>query len=176
MNAIRNKKQFYRLWRQGLLGNRPRTWKDAAELERSGYQGKVTVRSSKLTDWKTLYRVSVSEALILGRAELHLTFNESMPDEVLTLQGEVMRSHRELELTYSTQPGLAMKEAMKESTKVSGVVALGILHHFLRPASQEELWELLDRYPDHVVEFSAYDRAVGELPHRNAVVWEVRSY
>jgi len=36
--------------------------------------------------------------------------------------------------------------------------------------------ELLDLYPDHVIEFSAAEVFVGDRPGRNAVVWEVRKY
>ena len=39
----------------------------------------------------------------------------------------------------------------------------------------EWLMQLLDTY-DSVVEFSAYDRAVGILPIRNTIIWEVRNY
>ena len=54
--------------------------------------------------------------------------------------------------------------------------ALALLDHHLNANSREDLELLLDRYPDHVVELSALGRAVGTIPYRNAVVWEVRAY
>lgn len=172
---ICNKKQFYRCWHAGTLGNRPRTWASSDELAQSGYTGLVTMRTTGGAGGVTKYRLSVESALFWGAQTPGATFNESMPDDLLLLQGEVMRSPRGLELTWSTEPGLKMNEAMKRSTRTCGVAARTRLD-VLWPASQEELFELLDRYPDAVVEFSAYDRAVGIEPNRNTIIWEVRDY
>lgn len=54
--------------------------------------------------------------------------------------------------------------------------AMALLDHHLNANSREDLDRLLDQYPDHIVELSALGRCVGTIPHRNAVVWEVRSY
>lgn len=171
---IRNKRQFYRLWHAGLLGNRPRTWKNARELAGSSYSGLVTIRSTTDLNWATRYRVPVTEAL--AESAEGATFNESMPDDNLVLQGEVARTWRGLELTWDDTPGLGMKDAMKRSAKMLGARALCLLRAELWPSSLDDLWALLDLYPDAVIEFSAYDRAVGVLPHRNTIIWEVRDY
>ncbi len=57
-----------------------------------------------------------------------------------------------------------------------GVAAREILKTYLNENSMDDLDIVLEQYPDHVVELTALDRCFGTVPHRNAVVWEVRSY
>jgi hypothetical protein len=57
-----------------------------------------------------------------------------------------------------------------------GVTAREIIRYYLWPSDWADIEVLLDRYPGHVVEFSACDRAVGLVPGRNTCVWEVRAY
>jgi hypothetical protein len=64
----------------------------------------------------------------------------------------------------------------KYGRTVSGLVATHLLRKYLWPSDYEDLMLLLDRYPDHVVELSACSRAVGVVPRRNTVIWEVRKY
>lgn len=54
--------------------------------------------------------------------------------------------------------------------------AVACLNRWLTPDSLSDLRELLQLYPDHVVEFTALDSNLGTLPGRNAVIWEVRQY
>jgi hypothetical protein len=51
-----------------------------------------------------------------------------------------------------------------------------ILEHHLWPEDYNNVRRLLRDYPEHVVEFSACDRAVGVMPMRNTIIWEVRRY
>lgn len=125
---------------------------------------------------QTHYRLSVLEAVRLARYEREATFNESMPDEALTIQGEVTRAPGGLYLRCDRTPGLKMKDAMAVAKDAWGVHAKLVLDHFLWPNSLDDVEILLDTYPDHVVEFSTYDRAVGDQPRRNTIIWEVRSY
>ncbi len=64
----------------------------------------------------------------------------------------------------------------KYGTPAHGAAALAILKAYLWPSDFEDLRATLDAYPGHVVEFSACDRAVGIVPHRNTIIWEVRLY
>lgn len=65
-------------------------------------------------------------------------------------------------------PGLASNSA--------GLLARSLLRHYCDPASVDCIYELLDLYPDHAIEFSAFRVPVGTVPHRNTVIWEVRDY
>lgn len=57
-----------------------------------------------------------------------------------------------------------------------GAAAVAIMKAYMWPGDYEDVRALLDEFPGHVVEFSACDRAVGKIPNRNCVIWEVRKY
>lgn len=65
---------------------------------------------------------------------------------------------------------------MKKPREWRGSAAVLLLRSVLDPNSYDDLMVLLDEYPGHVVELSALDAYFGTVPHRNAVVWEVRRY
>lgn len=167
--APQTKADFYARYQRGEFGNRPRTWSDSEALRASGYDGSVTVRS-KEAGGKCRYRVPAREAVAMDG-----TFNESMPDDLLLIQGEVVRTEAGLQLSYSTVTGLTMREAMRSPIRAAGIAAEMLLRRYLWPASRDDLMELLETY-DAVVEFGAYSCAVGDCPRRNTVVWEVRNY
>lgn len=175
MGTIRSKIEYYRLWRAGVLGNRPRTWATLEDLLKSGWPGPVTLRSTQV-GFKTKYDLSIKEAATCASLTVGATFNESLPDDKLLIQGEAMRGERGLELTYSIirKP---MKLALAEETRwANGVVAKALLDHYLWPPSRDDFEALWDLYPDSVIEFGAYSIAVGDQPHRNTLIWEVRNY
>jgi hypothetical protein len=58
----------------------------------------------------------------------------------------------------------------------TGLVARELVRHFMTPSSHEDWLALLDRYQGHVFEVSIYDRCLGDVPGRNALVWEIRRY
>ncbi len=57
-----------------------------------------------------------------------------------------------------------------------GTAARMVLARHLNENSRDDLWRVLDEFPDSVVELSALDRCIGMVPHRNGVVWEIRHY
>lgn len=57
-----------------------------------------------------------------------------------------------------------------------GTAARLLLARHLNANSVEDVREVFERFPGHVLEFSALDRCFGTVPHRNHVVWEVRNY
>lgn len=64
----------------------------------------------------------------------------------------------------------------KYGRTLQGIQALTMLQRHLWPNDLEDLRLTLERFPGHVVELSACSRAVGVIPHRNTIVWEVRNY
>jgi hypothetical protein len=68
------------------------------------------------------------------------------------------------------------------------VFEVRVTHWFLRatrfndpqaapiPASYGDLQELLERFPDWVIEFATYSCEVGCIARRNTVFWEIRNY
>jgi hypothetical protein len=57
-----------------------------------------------------------------------------------------------------------------------GTAARLLLRRHLNENSYDDLCDLLDKWPGHVVEFSAVDGMFGTMPGRNAIIWEVRQY
>lgn len=51
-----------------------------------------------------------------------------------------------------------------------------LLRHLLNGNSYDDLMELIDGYPDHVVELTALSSEFGTVPGRNGIIWEVRRY
>lgn len=51
-----------------------------------------------------------------------------------------------------------------------------ILKHHCWPSSYDMLRELLEEFPYHVIEFTITDRAVGLMPQHNVIIWEIRYY
>jgi hypothetical protein len=98
------------------------------------------------------------------------------PTEKTVLQGEVQQSIAHLDLYYSTV-AKPMRDALKkEAHQASGVAALVLLKGSLNARSYEWLMYLLEAYPDHVVEFSAFSVEWGTVPGYNTCYWEVRKY
>lgn len=54
--------------------------------------------------------------------------------------------------------------------------AVMVLRRHLNENSLCDLFDLLEKYPSNVVELSALAQCFGSVPHRNGIIWEVRSY
>jgi hypothetical protein len=70
-----------------------------------------------------------------------------------------------------------MRDALHSSGKqVYDPIASAVLEKLLWPNDLDNLLAILECYPDHVVEFSAFDRTVGIIPGSSIIIWEVRLY
>lgn len=117
--------------------------------------------------WRTVCRCHAPETLYVS---------EMAPTEKTLLQGEVRQSERHLDVLLTCVP-LPMREALAvDSWSDYGLGASLALRTCLCPSSWEWLNVLLDRYPEHVVEFSTYAVNWGTIPGYNTVFWEVRRY
>lgn len=180
---ITTKRQTYDLYTSGAFGNKGLLWNTQAELLSSGYTGLVVIRYKEPGSSFCRYdcpfdRVSdvVSYFNQQGANEELMVFQPATDDTKLLIQGEVTRSENYLTLYYSTEK-VKMRDALRSSgQQVEGIRALMILKHFLTPSSYEDLWMLLEKYEDAVVEFSTWESCVGDLEGRNTIVWEVRNY
>lgn len=188
---IRTKQQMFRLLSAGLLGNTVPQWFSLPEWEadpdaakyplwgvRSGLAGgdkrmRLNVPSRDVPD---LYR----EWFPSGGGNL-----SPMVDHAAVLKAEVFESDFApfgLNLFYvppdkTVRYRQPWREAFREHGKqVRGLAVWKILEAYLWPSDLEDLRALLERFPGHVVEFTACDRAMGIVPNRNTVFWEVRLY
>lgn len=165
------------------LGNRIRTFDTEQDLWESGYKGNVTVRYKEAGSPFCQYNVPwgrvsdwLARFVTIGAKRELFTFNESAPDQYMLTQGEFMHGTDGYCLYTSEEP-LPMRKALANSGRqYYRLQALGRLKAFCNPTSYDMILDLLDQYPDHVIEFSAYSRNVGLMPHHNTLIWEIRLY
>ncbi len=183
-DAVYSKAEYYRRWHRGDFGNRPRNWPTLEDLNQDTYAGLVTIRYK--TPGSNFCRSGilrsevesvVAEMIEAGATPELLTFNETPPDSKVLFQGEVMLTEHSLYLLYSLAPNLSCKHALQQSPEhARGLVARGLLKHYMNAQDLSDLDELLEVFPDSVVEFSTYSVNVGCCPGRRTLFWEVRNY
>ncbi|MFH1506144.1 MAG: hypothetical protein ABIE94_04130 [archaeon] len=180
---ISTKRMSYQLLEARAFGNKLRTWDSIEDMENSDYKGTVTMRHKNVYGGGFIeYRVPVfkiskmvDEWVRRGARKEDITFNESAPDDTLLIQGEVARSWVGYHLRFSTEKK-PMRDALKDCKHARGLQVKMLLQKHLTPSSYEDIQALLEMFPEHVVEFSAYNHCLGDIPGRNAVIWEVRLY
>ena len=181
---VNSKRENYLLMAKGVFGNKLRTWYslDAFLWDwRKGFEGTVTIRySGKEGGRFCMYNVNdiagaIISAIVKGADEQLFIINESAPDTRLLIQGELMHNENGYVLFYSTEKG-KMRDMLKNGVHAFGLQAKMLLQKYLFPSSYDDVQELLDKFPDSVIEFSAYDTTVGDCIGRNTVIWEVRNY
>lgn len=183
-SKILNKEQHYKLYESNFYGNRPRIWNSYDELIRSGYQGLITVRYKGFgnSDWCKYY-TSINDIPPIiqrwvseGADEKLITLNESVPDDKLTVQGEVMENPKyRYVLSYSHEK-IPMRNAMEMPMEMKGDSVLSFLKKYMDNFSFGDLQRLFGLFDQSVIEFSCYSIYVGCLPNRNTILWEVRNY
>ncbi len=183
---ITTKNYFYRLWDEGLLGNKPRTWTTIEEAEKSGFKGPVAIRyrgtsggGPFIPDLTIPKLAGEMQKLIAKgyRPEQFGTSEQITPGKIQYLiNGEVIRTSAGLALHYSLE-NLLMRPALRKSQhNVCGLAAHHVLRRYLWNNDLESLIEIMDEYPDHTVEFSGFNIPVGIIPNRRMIIWEVRYY
>ena len=173
---IKNKQESFDLYFRGCFGNRLKSWESYNNFISSAYSGFVTIRSKMGGGGFCAYNVNAKDVdSVIGDIDkTQLVFNESAPDDMLLIQGEVCRDICGLSMFYSIEPG-KMRDCLKRGTQINGIVVNEFLKYFLLPNSLDDIFALLDIY-DGVVEFSAYDTIIGDCPNRNTIIWEIRNY
>jgi hypothetical protein len=189
--TISSKAQNYRLWRGGAYGNKLRSWRGVDEWRSSGFRGRVALRSLVGGGGPCLYDLGPADlearyrdwraSGIPGHA---ITIDEMAPAGSTVLQGEYLN---EPFVTDDGGPAWGYflysrdRTPMRAALRFRSAVARGLVSDLMikgamTPSSYEDWRELLGRWPGHVLEVSIYDRCLGDVPHRNALVWEIRRY
>lgn len=180
---VLRKTDFYRRWRAMEFGNRGHSWDTLDEVMASNLPGPFAIRYKVPGSRFMRYHIhkselrSVAEQFIQDGANPSLfEFSPMQPDGKLVLQGEVQGDHYGLSLFFS-RAKKPMRVALAESGKqVHGLQAKMILQGACDSSSLDDLLQLVERFPDHVIEFSVYSCHVGVIPKRNTVIWEVRKF
>lgn len=182
---IRYKRESYDLYQKGLLGNTLRVWSNASDLLLDDYGGLIRLRYSgpeganRFTEHKMSIPDGIIKAYQWSRAGLELeriVYCEPAVDERIILQGEIKLMHYDIALECSTKK-TNMRDAMRQERKsFFGLAARQILHDYLYPACYEFVMEILHQYPEHTLEFTAFDCCYGWKQGWNTVFWELRLY
>jgi hypothetical protein len=177
----KTKEEFYRRYMAGEFGNRPTSWACFSDLVASGYEGRVGIRNM-VPGGPFHYGVKVSDLKAgcwpAGAHPSSSRFSTAMPDDRLAVQGNVQVAVGGLTLEYSCEKNVSHRQAVRQPLlrHAYRLEAVGLLRTHLWGTSLDDINELLHNYPGAVIEFSAYETAVGLLPRRNTVFWEVRDY
>jgi hypothetical protein len=178
---IRSKVEFYRLWQAGCLGNRTRLTTDVQEALSWGSKevGFREVGKSGGGAWEKVKSTTSAVSgtyyswKFLGR---NFIMDDSVPNDKQTFMGEVCRSYRGWEglLGITEEP---MRPAIRKGLlkPMKGAVVPHLLRTYMDPSSLDDLYDILDLYPDATVEFSCFSVPVGVL-QRPTMFWEVRNY
>jgi len=185
--TIKNKKECYALYEAGLFGNKALTWNSYKEILESGWSEGVCMRAKK----KMINRKNVVYDLHLkdvpkkikewerhGVKENEISFNQSLPNHKILIQGELTRANEpyDLFLLYSTIKKPTNLALAEEERNASGTLAKTILESCLSPSSYSDMESLLEQFPLSMIEFGSYKIPVGNIPGRNTLIWEVRNY
>jgi hypothetical protein len=180
---ITSKAEFYRLWEAGALGNRTQLFYTLEEALASGVPT-IGFRMAVKGGGGAWEKGSRDEApLIHARwiaAGRTFVMDGSVPNDQTLVQGEVCRAFRGLESYLVVGgPGLPpMRQTMAAGLHRSyGPTATrAILERWMDPSSQDDLYALLELYPDATIEFACFAVDVGVIPNRNTIFWETRDY
>jgi len=191
---IRSKAEFYRLWRAGCLGNRPRTFLTIEEalkfLKRNpklplrlgfreiGTAGGGSFAIIDIEDWHSFKAQVIATAISWQRENRTYCLDAAVPNPSVTLLGEICRTYRGLEGYLGIRTGWTMRSSMAAGLLKSRTPTetLALLAHFMDPSSRDDLDDLLELYPDATIEFACFPNDVGVIPGRNTIFWEVRNY
>lgn len=186
---ITHKRENYRLWQSGEFGNKLRAWDSLEAWQTSGFKGSVAIRQ-RAGRGTGLCKYDVPWECVAylwhryrARGYTDLILNEMAPSECTFVQGEYLN---DIQLVgnepcwgyfwHSFEP-LPMRSALQQrSYTTHGLQTELLLRRYMSSASYEDWQALVTKYPGHVFEVSIFDCFLGDLPYRNALVWEVRRY
>ncbi len=179
---VLNKQNFVQRYQAGEFGNRCPSWLTLEEFLASGYQEPVHVRN-RIAGGMGWYDVPIDQlkevwakaAKKYGEHNLYLGAM-GPADKTRIFQGEVAYGCWLYDLTYTTVSLPTRKALARKTEYAQGIIASYLLRYFLCPNSFSWLTTLLNRYPDHVIEFSTYSVEWGTIPGFNTLFWEVRKY
>jgi len=171
----------------GAFGNTVEQWDTKEKLFASGFTGNVYIRIrggrvggvfiKNLPICKVAKKVA--QLVKKGHSEKDLYFGEWISPKLAIMNCELCRSERYLELRYSRLK-MTQREAFRMTGKLQAKNAHGLTAEYILRSVTDEwsfnvIMELLEKYPDSVIEFTIYKRSHGTIG-RDIIFWEVRNY
>jgi hypothetical protein len=175
---------MYDMLKAGAFGNRFRIWDTDEEFKAAvdnGFNSLVGVRAVGKPGLPYFHHKTYDEAIKIGKemrksCGCEIRYYEASQDQHITIQGEFIEHDSGAMLEWSTAK-THMRAAFKiERRSMFGPGARLLLKHALSDGSYQDFLALGELFPNAVIEFTAYRILVGNIPGRNAVIWEVRHY
>jgi len=176
----------------GVYRNKLRSWETLSDYRSSGFGGLVALRAREggggqfcVYDLAPHHvQPAVDDLVSRGVSSDSIMVNEMVPSESTLIQGEYWNAPYQGRDGYPVHCYLLysrVKHSMRRALALAPETAEGLradllLKDAMTPGSYEDWQELLQKFPDHALEVSVYDICVGDVPGRNALVWEVRRY
>lgn len=186
---IRSKREFYELWRAGVLGNRTLIWDTIEEaLDYRPKLHKFGFREIGKTGggaWELAAREAAKGTYLRWKREgRKLIIDGSVPNNHSVLQGEVCRTFKGMEsflcertdLNISGLPPMRITMSQGLHRHRGYLETKLLIEKYMDPSSRDDLDILFEKYPEAAIEFTCFDINVGVFPHRNCIFWEVRNY
>jgi len=172
---IKYKSSQNRLWRLGCFGNKLRTWSTPDEVPDHYKTGNLLSMRHNKPQGKFLYRLWWEDIRRLWTPDYYIM--ESIDDTNRIVQGELYTTVRGWEFWYSFKQGPLGTVTRSSALKLMfGFQVQLYLQQIMYPLSYENLQELINQYPNAIIELSIFNQAVGDTPGNNTIFWEVREY
>lgn len=170
---INTKTKMYRNLKTGKLGNALKIYNDISNAPNTK---RLAVRFMEIASMNRCIPQIYKRDLLASDIDLSKAVICDCPKDLgnCMLNAEVARTHEGINLRYKVG-NMVMRQAMNNPERAIGLKAKIILEYYTDPASYDTIMELLDMYPDHVIEFSVFDKAIG-IFNRPTIIWEVRKY
>lgn len=174
-----SKKDNIRALQEGLFGNAPRQWQTMDDVVTAVDDAPIVVRP-RTPGGRCWYEISVMEWFLtfchdtwFDPADYY--FNEPIDPKTVTLNAEITHLNGEVVLHYSQLPNHMRPALLYFGAHAYGLEALLIMRHLACDKGRDTIEELLELYPNHVIEFTCMTKPYGTLGWKT-VIWEMRNY
>jgi len=174
---INTKTKMYKYLYNNLFGNTSKIYKKIFDIPDNKF---VSMRYNQTGNMKKCNpKITKKEILKLSKSNISFSditvFERPENKANCVLNAEKTRNYYGLELTYKIG-NMWMRPALKNFDRAIGLKAKIILEQYLNFSDYDCVMDLLDLYPDHIIEFTVFDSCIGNISNRNTIIWEVRKY
>lgn len=178
MDDLRIKKRVAELWKLGAFGNKLPSWATPGETPPSLREsGRFSLRSYA-PGGRFIPNMPFRVMADLWSPQYYVC--TPAPDEFRIVQGELLRDVGGLLFTHSFEPCTLREALLKQDGTVKQMHGFAVnlyLQSVCSPESYIEIMDNLDFGGDGaIVEFTVFNRFVGDRPGRNTIIWELRKY
>ena len=183
MIEIKTKNFMYCLLKLKKFGNTFQIWNSLEEWKKRNSESELFgIRCVNCYNGPFITDLPPDElekyAIYFAEKGYSIVLYETSPKHLITIQGEVSKRRytHDWELEYSTKKEHMRKALSLERKSLKGLEAEYLIRKYFNENSFEDLLMVMDEFPDHVIEFTAYNKCVGVCQARNVVIWECRLY